>query len=102
MRQLLLIAMPTLILSAGMAPAATIEVTIEKMAFFPAEIVAKVGDTVHWVNKDAFVHTATVKGGWDIQLPVRKSGSVVVDKAGTLDYYCRFHPNMKGRITVAP
>lgn len=102
MRQLLLIAMPTLILSAGMAPAATIEVTIEKMAFSPAEIVAKVGDTVHWVNKDTFVHTATVKGGWDIQLPVSKAGSVVVDKAGTLDYYCRFHPNMKGRITVAP
>lgn len=102
MRQLLLIAMPTLILSAGMAPAATIEVTVEKMAFSPAEIEAKIGDTVHWVNKDAFVHTATVKGGWDVQLPVKKAGSVTVDKAGTLDYYCRFHPNMKGRITVAP
>ena len=102
MRHLLLIAMPTLILSAGMAPAATIEVTIEKMAFSPAEIDAKVGDTIEWVNKDAFVHTATVKGIWDIQLPVRKSGSVVVDRAGAFDYYCRFHPNMKGRITVKP
>ncbi len=102
MRHLLLIAMPTLILSAGMAQSATIEVTIEKMAFSPAEVEVKIGDTIEWVNKDAFVHTATVKGGWDVQLPVKKSGSVVVDKAGTLDYYCRFHPNMKGRITVAP
>ncbi len=102
MWQFLLIAMPTLILSAGMAQSATIEVTIEKTAFSPTEIAAKIGDTVRWVNKDAFVHTATVKGGWDIQLPVKKAGSVTVDKAGTLDYYCRFHPNMKGRITVAP
>ncbi len=102
MRPLLLIAMPTLILSAGMAQSATIEVTIEKMAFSPAEVEVKIGDTIEWVNKDAFVHTATVKGGWDVQLPVKKSSSIVVDKAGTLDYYCRFHPNMKGRITVAP
>jgi plastocyanin len=102
MRHLLLIAMPTLILSAGVAQSATIEVTIEKMAFSPAEVEVKIGDTIEWVNKDAFVHTASVKGGWDVQLPVKTSGSIVVDKAGTLDYYCRFHPNMKGRITVAP
>lgn len=94
--------MPTLILSAGVAQSATIEVTIEKMAFSPAEVEVKIGDTIEWVNKDAFVHTASVKGGWDVQLPVKTSGSIVVDKAGTLDYYCRFHPNMKGRITVAP
>ena len=33
-------------------------------------------------------------------LPPKKSGSVVVEKAGAVDYYCRFHPNMKGRIKV--
>lgn len=97
-----MITAPALLLSAGMAHAATIEVTVEKMAFSPAEIEAKVGDTIQWVNKDAFVHTATVKGGFDIMLPVKQSGSVVVDKAGTLEYFCRFHPNMKGHITVAP
>lgn len=90
-----------LIASASAAAAATVEVTIEKMAFSPAEITAKVGDTIRWVNKDAFVHTATAKGGWDIMLPVRKSGSVVVEQTGVIDYYCRLHPNMKGRITVS-
>ena len=84
-----------------MTHAATIEITIDKMAFSPAAIEAKVGDTIEWINKDAFVHTATVKGGWEVMLPVKKSGSIVVDKAGTFDYYCRLHPNMKGRITVA-
>jgi plastocyanin len=35
-------------------------------------------------------------------LPIKKSGSVTMDKAGTIDYFCRFHPNMKGTINVAP
>jgi plastocyanin len=84
------------------AQAKTITVTVDKMAFSPADITAKVGDTVEWVNKDAFAHTATVKGGWEVMLPVKKSGSIVMDKAGTINYFCRFHPNMKGHITVTP
>jgi len=24
----------------------------------------------------------------------------VLDRAGTFDYYCKFHPNMTGQITV--
>ena len=83
------------------AHAETITVTVDKMVFSPAEINAKVGDTIEWVNKDKFAHTATVRGGWEVMLPVKKSGSIVVEKAETIDYYCRFHPNMKGRITVA-
>ena len=82
------------------AHAETITVTIAKMAFSPTEIGAKVGDTVEWVNKDAFVHTATVQGSWEVMLPLKKSGSITFNKAETIDYFCRFHPNMKGRITV--
>lgn len=91
-----------LTMGAVSAQAETITVTVDKMAFSPAEINAKVGDTVEWVNKDAFAHTATVKGGWEVMLPVKKSGSIVLDKAGAINYICRFHPNMKGQITVAP
>jgi plastocyanin len=83
------------------ASAETIQVAIEKLAFSPVEINAKVGDTIEWVNKDTFAHTATVKGAWEVMLPVGKSGSQVMDQAGTIDYFCRFHPNMKGRITVS-
>ena len=91
-----------LAMGAVTAQAETITVTVDKMAFSPADINAKVGDTIEWVNKDTFAHTATVKGGWEVMLPVKKSGSMVVDKAGTIAYICRFHPNMKGTITVAP
>ncbi len=97
-------ALPMLALAIGMgsAQAETITVTVDKMAFSPATVEARSGDTIEWVNKDAFAHTATVKGGWEVMLPVRKAGSIVVDMAGTIDYICRFHPNMKGRIIVAP
>jgi plastocyanin len=89
------------ILGAGMAQAETIQVTIDKMVFSPADIEAKAGDTIEWVNNDILAHTATVKGGFDVMLPPKKSASLVVEKDGTIDYYCRFHPNMKGRITVS-
>jgi len=91
-----------LVLAAGPAPAATIEVTIDKLVFSPASVEARVGDTIEWVNKDAFAHTATVKGGWEVMIPPKKSASLTLKAAGAVDYFCRFHPNMKGRITVTP
>lgn len=82
--------------------AETIQVVIDKLVFSPAEIAVKVGDTIEWVNKDRFAHTATVKGGWDVTIPAGKTGSRVVEKAESVDYYCRFHPNMKGRVVAGP
>ncbi|WP_341878507.1 cupredoxin family copper-binding protein (plasmid) [Aminobacter sp. P9b] len=91
-----------LFVAAFPAQAETIQVTIEKLVFSPVEVNAKVGDTIEWINKDVFVHTATVKGGWEVMIPAKKSASMVVEKAGPVEYYCRFHPNMKGRLTVSP
>ena len=85
------------------ALAATVQLSMENLEIAPAEISAKVGDTITWVNKDAFAHTATAKNGdWDVTLPPGKSGSLVLKKAGTFEYYCRFHPNMKATLTVTP
>ncbi|MFK0692062.1 cupredoxin family copper-binding protein [Mesorhizobium sp. IMUNJ 23033] len=91
-----------LALVASPALSATIEVTIDKLVFTPASIEAKVGDTIEWVNKDAFAHTATVKGGWEVMIPPKSKGRMTLEKAGAVDYFCRFHPNMKGRVDVAP
>src|SRR5690606_13388972 len=48
----------------GIAPvrAGTIQVTIDKLVYSPAEVKVRVGDTIEWVNKDVLAHTATVKG----------------------------------------
>ena len=42
------------------------------------------------------------RGEWDVTLPSNKTLTSVLKKAGTIDYYCRFHPNMKATLVVAP
>ena len=85
------------------AHAATIEITMENLVISPAEVSAKVGDTVTWINKDVFAHTATATNGdFDVMLPPKKSATSVLKKAGTIDYYCRFHPNMKATLKIGP
>ncbi len=80
--------------------AATVIVTVRDLQYEPAEIKAKIGDAVVWVNKDIVAHTATVKGGWDVTIEAGKAARLVLKKAGTFEYYCRFHPNMTGKLNV--
>jgi plastocyanin len=85
------------------AHAATIQITMENLVISPAQASAKVGDTIEWINKDVLAHTATARNGdWDVTLGPKKNGTLVLKKAGTIEYYCRFHPNMKATLTVAP
>lgn len=84
------------------AEAATIQVTISGLAFSPAEITAQVGDTIEWINKDFVAHTATARDKtFDVLIPAGGKGSLVLKAAGAVDYYCRFHPMMKGKIQIS-
>ncbi|MFY9839396.1 MAG: cupredoxin family copper-binding protein [Xanthobacteraceae bacterium] len=90
-----------LVLVAGSARAETIQVKIEKLAFMPPQVSAHVGDTIEWVNADFIAHTATARdGAWDAMIAPSATASVVLKASGTVDYYCRFHPNMTGQITI--
>lgn len=94
-----------LVIGAMVAPAhaATIQIVMENLVISPAEVTAKVGDTLELVNKDVFAHTATAKNGdFDVTMPPRQTVTYVLQNAGTVDYYCRFHPNMKATIKIAP
>jgi plastocyanin len=85
------------------AGAATIQITMENLVISPPEASAKVGDTVEWINKDIFAHTATARNGdWDVTIAPKKTATSVLKKAGTVEYYCRFHPNMKATLAIAP
>jgi plastocyanin len=87
---------------AGPVRAEVIEVKIEKLAFTPAQVSAHVGDTIEWTNADFVAHTATARdGAWDVMIPANTTKSVVLKTEGTVEYYCKFHPNMTGRISVA-
>src|ERR1700721_434620 len=83
------------------AHAATIQITMENLVISPAEASAKVGDTIEWINKDIFAHTATARNGdWDVTIAPKTTVTSILKKAGVIDYYCRFHPNMKATLTI--
>ncbi len=51
---------------------------------------------------DFVAHTATARNGaWDVMIPANATKSVVLKTEGTVDFYCKFHPNMTGQVSVA-
>jgi plastocyanin len=89
------------IIAIAQARAETIRIEVKSLTFSPAQVTAHVGDTIEWANADFIPHTATAKNhDFDVQLPAGKTAKLNLKKAGTVEYFCRFHPNMTGTITV--
>jgi plastocyanin len=90
------------LLLAGSAAAKVVRVEITKLAFVPETVVAEVGDTIEWINNDFVAHTATATDtDWDVTMAKGESGRIDLESAGRFEYFCRFHPNMRGSIEVA-
>jgi plastocyanin len=85
------------------AAAESTAVTIQNFAYNPPTIDVPLGGSVTWSNQDTVPHTAT---GFDREalqsgtIAAGESFSQTFDAAGTFDYFCEFHPNMKGSIVV--
>ena len=78
-------------------------VEMRDVAFAPARVTVRAGDSVAWRNGDIVAHTATSdEGGFDVDVPPDGEGSAVMARPGTFGYTCRYHPNMTGRIVVEP
>jgi plastocyanin len=91
-----------LVLALRSADAAVIQIKMAQIAFAPAQASAHVGDTVEWTNDDIVAHTATARNGdWDVMIQPNGKASVTLKSTGTIDYYCRVHPNMVGSIMVS-
>ena len=88
--------------ASSVAVAAEHTVEIKAFKFVPEQLTVKPGDTITWINRDVAPHTATsTDKSWDTKrLNKGGSTSVVVTKEMKADYFCRFHPNMKARLTV--
>lgn len=90
-----------LALAGANARAEVIQIRIANLAFEPASVTARVGDTVQWINGDILVHTATARNGaFDVMIQPNGKAGVVLKAAGRVDYYCKLHPNMIGHIAV--
>lgn len=77
-------------------------ISIEAMKFVPGEMTVKRGDTVKWINRDFFPHTATsLKRGFNSK-GIKEGGSwtFTFKESGSFPYKCLFHPPMKGNIVV--
>jgi plastocyanin len=85
---------------AGAAPRVH-TVIIDKMKFGALPTGVHSGDTIRWVNKDIFKHTATARDkSFSLDLPPKTSGKIVIKRSGSIPFYCVYHPGMKGTLTV--
>ncbi|MBA4180572.1 MAG: hypothetical protein C0506_08300 [Anaerolinea sp.] len=77
-------------------------IAIEDFAYSPGNLQIPVGGTVTWTNRDSAPHSATDTGrAWDTGVLGRgKSATLTFPTAGTFDYFCTIHPNMKARLVV--
>ena len=92
-----------LAVSAAADKPATHTVVIEGLKFMPEALTVRRGDTVIWINKDPYPHTATAAGVFDSRsLAEGQSWKYAATEPGQHPYLCTFHPNMKGTLRVLP
>ena len=81
-------------------------VTMQGLAYQPAELSISSGTTVTWTNEDNVGHTVTAgtrgspTGQFDENVPAGESFSYTFTESGTYDYYCSIHPGMDGTMIV--
>jgi hypothetical protein len=67
----------------------------------PANITVQSGTTVRWNNVDLDEHTTTSPGNWDSgEIPQGGSFQTTLIVNGTYNYFCLFHVDMAGSVTV--
>jgi plastocyanin len=80
-----------------------VTLTMDNIAFMPAQATARVGQTVTWSNQDGVPHTVTATSGATFKSRIVQQGqsfSYRPVKVGTIQYVCTIHPNMRGTLQV--
>jgi|SRR5918999_158620 amicyanin len=79
------------------------EVSMEGIAFEPAEVTVAVGDTVTWTNNDSVPHDVTADSFSSGEAGGMAGGDTfehTFEEAGSFDYVCTVHPGMDGTVVV--
>jgi len=84
----------------GAAPRIAV-VVVDKLAFGYVPSGLTIGDSVLWVNRDLFRHSATAPGHFDVDLPPGARRRMFVTRPGVFPFTCKYHPGMKGILRVA-
>jgi plastocyanin len=78
-------------------------VAIKDFTYDSASVTIPVGGSVTWTNNDPAPHTATAQDRAVLQSGTLEQGASFTQTfttAGTYEYFCEFHPNMKASVTV--
>ncbi|MGI8863723.1 MAG: plastocyanin/azurin family copper-binding protein [Solirubrobacteraceae bacterium] len=91
--------------SSSSGAGAAVQVTIKNLAFSPASIKAKVGQTVQWTNQDTPAHNVVYVSGpkfaSSATLSTGGQFKLKLTQPGTIHYICSIHPFMKATIVVS-
>ena len=81
----------------------TTTLTAAEFAFEPSSLTVASGGSIEFTNEDDAEHNITAEEA-GIDEDVDAGGSVTVDlsnvEAGTYDFLCEYHPDMKGTLDV--
>jgi plastocyanin len=81
----------------------TATLTAAEFAFDPSTLTVASGGSIEFTNEDDAEHNITAEEA-GIDEDVDAKGSVTVDlsdvEAGTYDFFCEYHPDMKGTLEV--
>ena len=89
--------------AAGVVGGDTVAVNVGDNFYEPELVTVPVGGSVTWTNGGAEPHTATARDRDVLQSGALKQGesfTETFERAGTYEYFCEFHPNMKGTVVV--
>ena len=82
----------------------SVTLTAAEFAFDPTDLSAAAGDTIEFVNEDDAEHNFTAEDA-GIDQGVDAGGSTTIDltgvEAGSYDFFCEYHPDMKGSLEVS-
>ena len=76
-------------------------ITIKDFKNSPADLQAKVGETITVNNGDSAPHTVTAKdGSFNVEVPANGSATLTVPKAGNHPYECTYHPGQHNPASI--
>jgi plastocyanin len=84
------------------ATAGTVRVDMRSIAYSPAELHIRAGQTVEWVNLDPVIHTVTGEGWGSEVMTEGATYSHRFEQPGRFPYRCLPHPQMTGVVVVDP
>lgn len=77
-------------------------IVIDKMKFGAVPARIRQGDTILWINRDMFRHTATAADkSFDVHLLPKTQKRMTVRTSGSIAFTCKYHPGMRGVMRVA-